>query len=53
MNTLYFKILGLQIENIAKHIKRRQLEEIHSMVARMLDIRKTTDYDSHFATFKK
>ena len=53
INTLYFSVLVHKIENLAKHVQKQQLDQIRSLVTRMLQIRETYGYDQIFAKFKK
>lgn len=53
INSINYTNLNDKIENLAKYVQKKQIEQIRSLVDRMLQIRKSLAYDKAFAKFKK
>ena len=53
INSMNYKNLDDKIENLAKYVQKKQIEQIRSLVTRMLQIRESLAYDKAFAKFKK
>ena len=53
INSMNYKNLDDKIEHLAKYVQKKQIEQIRSLVIRMLQIRESLAYDKAFAKFKK
>ena len=45
INSMNYKNLDDKIENLAKYVQKKQIEQIRSLVTRMLQIRESLAYD--------